>query len=162
MGPYKKDFGTCTSAPDASGALTETCVLSALQQSSISLTSLFIGIGSLLAGVTGNYLGRRGTIQVSCLIVTLGAGGMLGTSGNFAAYVACKCIGGVGLGHFITGAPSYGVECVAPDKRGVLTSLFNVGLAFGNAASIAICLGSASYQSRLACQIPIICQIPLS
>ena len=162
MVPFLRDFGTCVSAPDASGVMTETCALSALELSSISFTFLFVALGGLLAGVTGHYLGRRGTIQVGCLIVAIGAGGMLGTAGNFTAYVACKCIGGVGLGHFIAGAPSYGVECVAPGKRGMLTALFNIGLAFGNTIAIAVCLGSSHYATRLAWQIPILCQIPLA
>lgn len=162
MAPYKKDYGTCVSVRNAAGVVLEKCSLTALQQSLISLTFLFVALGSALSGVTGHYLGRRGTIQVGCLIVAIGAGGMLGTAGNFTAYVVCKCIGGVGLGHFIAAAPTYGVECVAPSKRGMLTSLFNVGLAFGNAAAAAVCLGSSKYTSRLAWQIPIICQIPLS
>lgn len=162
MAPYKKDFGTCTSTTNTAGVMTETCALTALQQSLISLTFLFVALGGGIAGLTGNYLGRRGTIQVGCLIVAIGAAGMLGTSGNFTAYVVCKCIGGVGLGHFIAAAPVYGVECVAPSKRGMLTSLFNVGLGFGNAAAAAVCLGTAQYTTRLAWQIPIICQIPLS
>lgn len=162
MKPYTKDFGTCMSTPDATGVMVETCTITALQQSLISLTFLFVALGSAIGGITGNYLGRRGAIQVGCVFVAIGAGGMLGTIGNYAAYLVCKCIGGIGLGHFIAAAPTYGVECTAPSKRGFLTSLFNIGLGFGNAVAAAVCAGTASYPNSLAWQIPIICQLPLA
>ncbi len=162
MKPYNKDFGTCVTKPNAVGVLTQTCAITALQQSLISVTFLFVAIGAAIAGVIGNYLGRRGTIQVGCVLVAIGAGGMLGTTGNFTAYIVCKCIGGVGLGHFVAAAPTYGVECTTAGKRGFLTSLFNFGLAFGFMASAAVCLGSSRYKTSLAWQIPIICQLPLA
>jgi hypothetical protein len=102
-------------------------------------------------------------MQVGALFAAIGAGGMLGTAGNFTAYLACKCIGGVGLGHIIAAAVVYGAECTIASKRGMLLALYNVGLGFGNAAAAAVCWGSSSYtHSNLAWQIPIICQIPLS
>ncbi|KAF3389864.1 hypothetical protein DPV78_011613 [Talaromyces pinophilus] len=159
---YIRDFGTCVTRPDAAGVVTQHCTLSALQQSLISLTYIFVGVGAALAGVTGNYLGRRGTIQVGCLIVAIGAGGMLGSAGNYPAYIACKCIGGVGLGHFIAAAPTYGVESTAANKRGILTSLFNVGLGTGACVGVAVCWSTSNYPNSLAWQIPIICQLPLS
>lgn len=142
--------------------MVEICTITALQQSLISLTFLFVALGSAVGGVTGNYLGRRGAIQVGCLLVAIGAGGMLGTIGNYPAYLVCKCIGGIGLGHFIAAAPTYGVECTAPGKRGLLTSLFNIGLGFGNSVAAAVCAGTANYSSSLAWQTPIICQLPLA
>jgi hypothetical protein len=129
----------------------------------VSVTFLFIALGGVISGLTGNYLGRRGTIQVGCLVTAVGAGGMLGTAGNFTAYMVCKCIGGVGLGHIITAAPVYGAECVAANKRGLLMSLFTLGIASGNIGAAGVCWGSSSYKtSNLSWQIPIICQIPLS
>lgn len=163
MQPFSKAFGTCVSTPGPTGALIERCSVTALQQSLVSVTFLFVAVGGVLGGVTGTYLGRRGTIQVGSLLVAIGAGGMLGTSGNFTAYMACKCINGVGLGQLITAAPVYGAECTAPGKRGMLMALYNIGLGMGNAVSAAVCVGSAKYtQSNLSWQIPIICQIPLA
>lgn len=162
MQPFNKAFGTCTSTRNAAGLLVEKCSVTALQQSLISVTFLFVAVGGVLGGATGTYLGRRGTIQFGCVLVAVGASGMLGTSGNFTAYMACKCIGGVGLGQLIAAAPVYGAECTAPGKRGMLMALYNIGLGMGNAAAAAVCVGSAKYTNNLAWQIPIICQIPLA
>ena len=162
MPPYNKAFGECVSIPTPAGVHIEKCSLTALQQSLISVTLLFIALGGALAGIVGNYVGRRGTIQVGCVLVIIGAGGMLGTSGNFTAYMVCKCIQGVGLGHLMGSAPVYGVECTAANKRGMLMALFNYGLSMGNMVAAAVCLGTSHYRTNLSWQIPIICQIPLA
>lgn len=162
MAPFKEDFGTCVMKSNAKGVMTQTCSLTAVQQSLISLTFIFVAVGGALGGLTGNYLGRRGTIQVGCVFVAAGAGGMLGTTGNYAAYIACKCFGGIGLGLFIAAAPTYGVECTSASKRGMLTSLFNLGFGVGNAVAAAVCLSTSKYTNSLAWQIPIICQLPLA
>jgi MFS family permease len=162
MMPFNRAFGTCVSIASKTGSPAQKCAVSATQQSLIAISVLFIAIGAAFAGIVGAYIGRRGTIQVGCIVVLIGAGGMLGTSGNFTAYVACKCIQSLGLGQFIGSAPAYGVECMAPRRRGTLTSLFNCGLGMGNLVSAAVCLGSSSYLTNLAWQIPIICQLPLA
>jgi SP family sugar:H+ symporter-like MFS transporter len=92
--------------------------VTALQQSLISLTSLFIAVGSILSGVVGNYFGRRGTIQAGSLVVLSGAAGMLGTAGNFANYMACKSINGLGQGLLLAGTITWGVESMPPQRRG--------------------------------------------
>jgi SP family sugar:H+ symporter-like MFS transporter len=66
-----------------------------------------VALGSVIGGVISNYIGRRRTIQVGCVLVTIGARGMLGTTGNYIAYIVCKSIGSVGLGHFTAAAPIY-------------------------------------------------------
>ena len=164
MPSYRKSFGHCDPKTDPQTGMTAvTCTQTALQQSLVALTLLFVGLGGAVSGCSGHYLGRRGTIQVGALLAAVGAGGMLGTSGNFTAYLVCKCIGGVGLGHVITAGVIYGAECTIASKRGLLLALFNIGLGSGNAAAAAVCWGSSKYtHSNLAWQIPIICQIPLS
>ncbi|OQD73439.1 hypothetical protein PENDEC_c015G06410 [Penicillium decumbens] len=158
MPSYQMAFGHCT------GVTTEDCVLSTLQQSIISLSFLFMGIGSALAGVFGSKLGRKGTIQVACVFCIIGAAGMLGTSGNFLNYMVCKCISGVGNGQLLASSIVYGSECVSANKRGLLLGIFNVGLAMGNVVAAAVCAGSATLAPGNDWQwkTPIICQIPLA
>lgn len=148
--------------PDGKGGTVNKCALSATQQSLISLSIIFIALGAAIGGQVGHFLGRRGTVQVGSLIIAIGAGGMLGTAGNFTAYMACKCIQGVGLGHLIAAVPPYGVECVAPGKRGILMATFNIGLGLGNMVAIAVCLASSHYKTNLSWQTPIACQVPLA
>jgi SP family sugar:H+ symporter-like MFS transporter len=163
MEAYRRSFGHCAPQTDPfTGRTAEVCRQTALQQGLVSLTLIFIALGGAMSGVVGTYLGRRGTIQVGAAFAGIGAGGMLGTAGNLTNYLICKCIGGVGLGHLISVAGIYGAECVAAHKRGMLLTLYSLGLGGGNAVAGAVCLGSSTYKSNLAWQIPIICQIPLS
>lgn len=138
MPPYQQAFGQCV--PDGSGS--ETCSLTALQQSLIQLTVLFMAVGGFVSGIVGGYAGRRGTLQLGCLLIAVGAAGMIGSAGTFTGYLASKCVGGVGIGMIYSAAPTWGSESVAPQKRGFLMSFYNVGLASGNvvAAAVGFCL----------------------
>ncbi len=163
MKPFNDAFGPCHEVLDPqSQAPIQMCQVTALQQSLVGLTSLFIAIGGALSGPVSTYLGRRGVIQCGCLIVLIGAAGMLGTSGHFVNYMVCKSINGVGLGLLYSGTVVYGVECVAPQKRGLLLSLYTIGLALGNALAAGVCAGSSEIASDWAWKTPIACQIPLS
>jgi SP family sugar:H+ symporter-like MFS transporter len=163
MPSFNKAFGNCQIFPDKqTGALVELCTLTATQQSLTIVPLLFGTLGSILSGITGNYIGRRGTIQVGCAFIIIGAAGMLGTAGSFLNYMVCKCINGVGLGMILSASPVYGVECTAPQKRGMLAALFNVGLAGGNVSAAAVCLATASFGNNWEWQTPILCQIPLA
>lgn len=163
MVPFNNAFGPCQDVPDPkTGALVKVCKITALQQSLVSLTSLFTAVGSALSSVTGTYVGRRGTIQVGALLVLVGAAGMLGTTSSYLNYMVCKCIGGVGLGFLYSGTIVYGVECMPPQRRGLLLGLFSIGLGAGSALAAGVCAGSSSIASNWAWKTPIVCQIPLS
>lgn len=162
MKPFNTAFGECGNFPLPTGQVVYTCRLTALQQSLVSLTSLFTAVGSLLSSVTGSYFGRRGTIQAGSILVAIGAAGMLGTSSSYLDYMVCKCIGSVGIGLNYAGAIVYGVECTPPQKRGLLLGFFSIGLGVGNAVAAGVCAGSASFTSNWAWKTPILCQIPLS
>ena len=162
MKPFNTAFGNCHEVPGPSGNTVKMCQISALQQSLVSLTSLFTAVGAALSSVTGTYFGRRGTIQAGALFALVGAAGMLGTSSSYLNYMVCKCIGGVALGLLYTGTIVYGVECTPPHKRGMLLGLFSIGLGAGNAIAAGVCAGSSGIPNNWAWKTPIACQIPLS
>ncbi|CAI7641798.1 unnamed protein product [Penicillium pancosmium] len=160
----QKAFGHCRQALDPNtGTTSESCALTALQQSRIGISVLFMGLGSILAGFLGPKLGRRGTIQVSCLFCIAGAGGMLATSGSFINYMVCKSISAIGIGQLGAASIVYGTECVIASKRGLLLGIYNIGLGMGNLVSSAVCAGSATLpaQDDWQWKTPIIFQIPL-
>ena len=163
MKPFNAAFGPCAMLPDPdTGEQVKTCQLTATQQSLTNVYMLFIVVGTVLSAVTGHYLGRRGTIQIGCVTIPIGAAGMLGSSGNFLAYNACHCIGGLGLGHLSAAGPMYGVECAPARHRGLLLGLFNIGLALGQVSVSAVCLGSSTFLDDWAWKTPILCQIPIN
>ncbi|KAJ5986525.1 hypothetical protein N7451_010890 [Penicillium sp. IBT 35674x] len=167
MPSYKKAFGTCTNLMDPiTNKIVEQCSITPLQQSLISLNYMFIGIGGGLSGLTGRFLGRRGTFQIGCALSIVGAAGMLGTGGtgnaSFLHYMICRCISAIGLGHLIAASTTYGSECIVAQKRGFALGLYNVGLALGNVMSSAVCAGSAKLEpgNNWQWKTPILCQIP--
>ena len=171
MEPFNRAFGRCAMVPassllghhSAERALVEVCRLSATAQSvGSSIYILFMGLGAGLSGLTSHFLGRRGASQLGCLVVIIGAAGMLGTSGNYTAYVCCKCIGAVGVGHLQAIAPVYGAECTPAKRRGFLVALFSVGAGLGNTVVAVVCLGSSNIATDWSWKTPIICQIPVA
>ncbi|CAI7599448.1 unnamed protein product [Penicillium palitans] len=164
MPSYKHAFGSCEQVLDPNTyAHIQHCSLTPLQQSIISLNFLFIAIGGGIAGVTGQYIGRRGSIQAGCTLAIIGAAGMLGTSGSFLRYMVCRSISAVGIGQLMAASVTYGSECIVANKRGLSLGLYNIGLAGGNVGAFAVCAGSARLESTNDWQwkTPILCQIPL-
>lgn len=164
MPSYQSAFGHCQEIPDpTTGEPTISCSMTPTQQSLISVAALFMGLGGVLSGPTGHYLGRRGTILFACILTVIGAAGMLGTKGSFLNHMACRCIAAVGLGQLMAATSIYGAECIAANKRGFLLGLYNVGLAMGNVVSSAVCAGSATLSPSNDWQwkTPIVIQIPL-
>ena len=158
MEPFNRAFGTCAIAP---GETAPVCALSATQQSlGSSIYLIFLALGAAGSGVSSHYFGPKGALQVGCVLVSIGAAGMVGSAGNFVGYVASKCIGAVGLGHVQNMGVIYGVECSPPAKRGLLVCLFTVGATIGNLVATAVCAGSQTIPNDWSWRIPIILQIP--
>ncbi|KAN0117905.1 general substrate transporter [Hyaloscypha variabilis] len=160
MRPFNDAFGHCVTKP---GSKILVCALSATQQSvGSSIYLIFLAIGSGLSGISSNWVGPRGGLQVGCIFIIIGAAGMVGSTGNFTAYVACKCIGAVGLGHIQTMGATYGVDCAPSRKRGLLVALYTTGANIGNLVSSCVCLSSQHFATNWSWQTPIICQIPVA
>jgi sugar porter (SP) family MFS transporter len=157
MEPFNQAFGQCVETK--AGRI---CRLGATQQSVSSISQIFTGLGSALAGITASYLGRKCGLYAGCLLVIIGAAGQLGVSSNYTAYMVCKCIAGAGVGHFQVVGLTYGAECLSPRKRGMLLAFFSVGLALGTLVCSAVCLGSSNIPNNWAWKTPIACQIPIS
>ncbi|KAJ5908377.1 hypothetical protein N7495_001059 [Penicillium taxi] len=168
MPSYQKAFGTCSQLMNSNtGVIVEHCSITPLQQSLISLNYLFISVGGGISALTGHYTGRRGAIQIGCLLSIIGAAGMLGTgrsTGSFTHYMVCRCISATGVGQLVAASVIYGSECIVANKRGLALGLYNVGLAMGNVASSAVCAASARLEpgNNWQWKTPILCQIPLA
>lgn len=165
MPSFQKAFGHCKNIIDPdTGINIESCNLSTLQDSLISISLLFMAVGSVISGICGSRIGRRNTIQIACVFNLVGAAGMLGTSGSFSSYIVCKCISGIGIGQLYASSLVYGSECVSANKRGLLLGIYNIGLAMGNVTVSAVCAGSATLDPNNDWQwkTPIACQIPLA
>ncbi|EEF30971.1 sugar transporter, putative [Ricinus communis] len=87
-------------------------------------------VGSLLAGRTSDYIGRRYTIVISCIIFMLGSV-LMGYGPNYGILLTGRCIAGIGVGFALMIAPVYSAEVSSPSSRGFLTSLPELGISIG-------------------------------
>ncbi|PHT54688.1 Polyol transporter 5 [Capsicum baccatum] len=87
-------------------------------------------VGSLSAGRTSDYVGRRYTIVIASIIFLLGSV-IMGYGPNYTVLLAGRCVAGVGVGFALMIAPVYSVEVSSPSTRGFLTSLPEIGISTG-------------------------------
>lgn len=91
-------------------------------------------VGSLAAGRTSDYIGRRYTIFLSSIIFLVGAI-LMGYGPNYSVLMTGRCTAGVGVGFALMIAPVYSAEISSPTSRGRLTSLpelcISIGLLLG-------------------------------
>ncbi|XP_073279641.1 probable polyol transporter 6 [Primulina huaijiensis] len=87
-------------------------------------------VGSLCAGRTSDYIGRRYTIVLASIIFMLGSI-LMGYSPNYGVLLAGRCIAGVGVGFALMIAPVYAAEISSANTRGFLSSLPEIGISTG-------------------------------
>ncbi|KAG4941361.1 hypothetical protein JHK87_045232 [Glycine soja] len=87
-------------------------------------------VGSLAAGRTSDYIGRRYTILLASLLFMVGAI-LMGYGPNYAILMLGRCVGGVGVGFALMIAPVYSAEISSASSRGFLTSLPELCIGIG-------------------------------
>ncbi|KAL2834554.1 general substrate transporter [Aspergillus pseudoustus] len=96
-------------------------------------------VGSAFAGPSGDYLGRRWTIIIGCVVFCLGGG--LQTGAQTIEYLySGRFFAGVGVGFLTMIVPLYQAEICHPDIRGRVTALQQFMLGVG-----ALCAAWISY-----------------
>ncbi|KAJ5494499.1 hypothetical protein N7463_010586 [Penicillium fimorum] len=108
----------------------------------VSLFTAGACIGAGLAGPSGDYLGRRRTISVGCLIFTLGGGLQTGASTIDYLYSG-RFLAGLGVGFLTMMIPLYQAEICHPSIRGRVTALQQFMLGIG--ALCATWIGYGTY-----------------
>jgi len=87
-------------------------------------------VGSLVAGRTSDYIGRRYTILLASLLFMVGAV-LMGYGPNYAILMLGRCVGGVGVGFALMITPVYSAEISSASSRGFLTSLPELCIGIG-------------------------------
>jgi hypothetical protein len=93
----------------------------------ISIYSLF---GSLVAGMTSDWLGRRYTMVLAAAIFFTGAL-IMGLALNYAFLMAGHFVAGIGVGYALMIVPVYTAEVAPTSSRGFLTTFPEVFNNFG-------------------------------
>ncbi|KAK7262842.1 hypothetical protein RJT34_30423 [Clitoria ternatea] len=87
-------------------------------------------VGSLAAGRTSDYIGRRYTIFLASILFMVGAV-LMGYGPNYAILMVGRCIGGLGVGFALMIAPVYSAEISSASSRGFLSSLPELCIGIG-------------------------------
>ncbi|KAK4490595.1 hypothetical protein RD792_001280 [Penstemon davidsonii] len=87
-------------------------------------------VGSLCAGRTSDYIGRRYTIVMASVIFMFGSI-LMGYAPNYGVLIAGRCTAGVGVGFALMIAPVYAAEISSANTRGLLSSLPEIGISVG-------------------------------
>lgn len=87
----------------------------------IGILNIFSLFGSLAAGVTSDWIGRRYTIVLAGAIFFAGAL-LMGFATNYAFLMGGRFVAGVGVGYAALIAPVYTAELSPASTRGFLTS----------------------------------------
>ncbi|KAJ5718306.1 hypothetical protein N7488_003952 [Penicillium malachiteum] len=93
--------------------------------------------GALLLSPANEYLGRRMSIIVSCILYTIGAGLEAGAI-NFGMIFAGRMVLGAGVGLEGGTVPVYVAESVPSKIRGNLVSLYQLNIALGEVLGYAV------------------------
>ncbi|PIN24145.1 putative transporter (major facilitator superfamily) [Handroanthus impetiginosus] len=87
-------------------------------------------VGSLCAGRTSDYIGRRYTIMLASIIFMLGSI-LMGYAPSYGVLLAGRCTAGIGVGFALMIAPVYAAEISSANTRGLLSSLPEIGISVG-------------------------------
>ncbi|XP_010909852.1 putative polyol transporter 1 [Elaeis guineensis] len=106
----------------------------------LGILNLYSLVGSLAAGRTSDWIGRRYTIVFAAVIFFIGAI-MMGLAPNYAFLMVGRFVAGVGVGYALMIAPVYTAEVAPASSRGFLTSFpevfINSGILLGYVSNFA-------------------------
>jgi sugar porter (SP) family MFS transporter len=108
-------------------------------QASLANSGMPLGAvaGALILSPSNEYLGRRNSIILSCILYTIGAALEAGAI-NFGMMFAGRFILGTGVGLEGGTVPIYVAECISSKVRGNLVSLYQLNIAFGEILGYAV------------------------
>ncbi|KAH6713128.1 general substrate transporter [Leptodontidium sp. 2 PMI_412] len=98
-----------------------------------AVVSLFTGggfFGAAIAGVLGDWLGRRLAIMAGAVVFCLG-GALQAAGQNLSFFYAGRAVGGLGVGVLVMIVPMYQAEIAHPSIRGRITGLQQLMLGIG-------------------------------
>jgi sugar porter (SP) family MFS transporter len=108
-------------------------------QASLANSGMPLGAvaGALILSPSNEYLGRRNSIILSCILYTIGAALEAGAI-DFGMMFAGRFILGTGVGLEGGTVPIYVAECISSKVRGNLVSLYQLNIAFGEILGYAV------------------------
>lgn len=139
----------------------------ALSDSNLSLITSILSagtfFGALIAGDVAEYIGRKWTVIVGCLIYVVGVAVQVATTPNSSALgtiVAGRLIAGLGVGFESAIVILYMSEICPRKVRGALVAGYQFCITIGLLLAACVVYGSQHYEDARAYRIPIGIQFP--
>ncbi|KKY39855.1 putative hexose transporter [Diaporthe ampelina] len=139
----------------------------ALSDSNLSLITSILSagtfFGALIAGDVAEYIGRKWTVIVGCLIYCVGVAVQVATTPNSSALgtiVAGRLIAGLGVGFESAIVILYMSEICPRKVRGALVAGYQFCITIGLLLAACVVYGSQHYEDARAYRIPIGIQFP--
>ncbi|KAK2763356.1 hypothetical protein FQN54_009992 [Arachnomyces sp. PD_36] len=151
MAYVKKNFGGPVPLEvDATGYNVETWQKSLI----VSILSVGTFLGALAGGAIAEWLGRRPTIMLSCLIFSVGVA-VQTAAVNVGALVAGRVVAGLGVGGVSAVVILYVSEISPKRVRGVLVSIYQWAVTIGLLISACADQGTSNINNASSYRIPI-------
>ena len=112
-------------------------------------------VGSLMASVLGDYLGRKGALWSAVLIVTIGCILQLIIVGSVSLLIVGRLILGIGVGIVSNCVPMYLSEIPPAAIRGSIVSTWQLTLAIGQVIGACIAQGTKDHESTFSWRFPV-------
>ncbi|RDX91027.1 putative polyol transporter 6, partial [Mucuna pruriens] len=100
------------------------------QEVLVGILNICALVGSLAAGRTADYIGRRYTITLASILFMVGSI-LMGYGPNYAILMLGRCVAGIGVGFALLVAPVYSAEISSAESRGFLSSLPELCIGIG-------------------------------
>ncbi|KAH8595283.1 general substrate transporter [Bisporella sp. PMI_857] len=153
VAPWKKYFGTCSSALKA-GKMVETC---GLRPSLSGIVAASYSLGAICSlpfiPAFNDRFGRRWSIFFGSAVSILGAI-IQGSARHVAMYIIARMLLGFGIPFCIISGSAMLGELGYPKERAILTSLFNASYFIGSITAAGITMGTNFIPSDWAWRVP--------
>ncbi|KAG7088988.1 hypothetical protein E1B28_012934 [Marasmius oreades] len=118
-------------------------------------------IGALMQMLVGDKLGRKGFMEMMCVVVTIGT--VIQTAAqNYAMFLVGRILTGIAVGGLIGTVPIYNSEISPPQSRGVIGGLSGYMIGVGTCVAnwIGYLCGFASSRTSFQWRFPLALQVP--
>ncbi|EIN09409.1 general substrate transporter [Punctularia strigosozonata HHB-11173 SS5] len=140
---FKQRFAICTDPTDVS-----TCAFSKVRSGAIvGFFSVGTFFGSFGAAYVSDFLGRRRTMMLACLVYMVGLIIQLSASHAWVQYAMGRMVGGFGVGTLSVVVPMYQGEMSLPQIRGTVTAMYQLFVTFGILLANCVSIGARSIDS---------------
>ncbi|KAJ4289273.1 hexose transporter hxt5 [Collariella sp. IMI 366227] len=114
----------------------------------VSLMSIGTLVGALTSSYTADWLGRRKSLAVGCLIFILGCVIQMTAMHSWVHIMMGRFVAGLGIGNLSVGVPMFQSECAPREIRGAVVASYQLLITFGILVANCVNYGAREIQDK--------------